>query len=262
MTMNFHDRQNRSMYTGRSADSSWAQLIAEEVQIAGRKAADIGCGGGIYSKALVGLGAASVVGVDFSLAMLEGAAVFCAELPEIRFQQGNALATGLEHEAVEVVLERALIHHLTADELTKCFQEAYRILKPQGTFIVQDRTPEDCLLEGSRDHLRGYLLERFPQLKAKETGRRHGSVQVQQRLKQAGFDEIKSFSLWELRQSYESFASYREDIHQRTGRSILHELTEQELQSLTEYIQKQTGIPDDEPVQEQDRWTVWLAKKH
>ncbi|WP_282941573.1 class I SAM-dependent methyltransferase [Paenibacillus sp. RC67] len=261
MTMNFHDRNNRSMYTGRSADSSWEQLMNKEVKIKGIRAADIGCGGGIYTEALAKLGAVSVVGIDFSSAMLEGAAASVSR-QEVRFHQGNALETGLEDREVELILERALIHHLTSDELTAAFNEAYRILKPEGVLVVQDRTPEDCLLKGSREHLRGYLFELYPQLKEKETGRRHASERVCGSLNQSGFGEIKELTLWETRQQFNSFEAYRSDILKRAGRSILHELTDAELIRLTDHIQNQTGIQENEPVEEKDRWTLWIAKKH
>ncbi|WP_028549326.1 class I SAM-dependent methyltransferase [Paenibacillus sp. UNC451MF] len=261
MPLNFHDRNNRSMYTGRTADLGWQQLIEREVNIKGVRAADIGCGGGIYTEALAKLGAASVVGIDFSSAMLEGAAA-SVHRSEVTFQQGNALETGLADEAVDLILERALIHHLTESELKDCFHEANRILSKEGTLIVQDRTPEDCLLEGNKEHLRGYLFEQYPQLKEKETGRRHAAERVIQILNQSGFREIEEFPLWEIRQHYDTFTAYRDDLQHRTGRSILHELTDEELNRLTDYIQKQTGFQDNDPVVEKDRWTIWIAKKH
>ena len=262
MPMNFHDPEQRSMYTGRKADISWEQLMNEEVNVKGVQAADIGCGGGIYSQALVRLGAASVIGIDFSMAMLEAAAVQCAAHPEIRFQLGKAWETGLGDESVELILEWALIHHLSPEELSDAFQEAYRILKEDGALVVQDRTPDDCLLEGSRHHLRGYLFEMFPKLSDREVNRRYRSEQVGRALASAGFTEIRELKLWELRRAYLHFSDYCDDIRRRTGRSILHELTDEELVTLTRYIQDMTGYQDGEPVEERDLWTVWIAGKH
>lgn len=126
------------------------------------KALDIGCGGGIYSKVLAEMGLASITGIDFSEEILKGAKENCKEYPNISFKQGDALNTGLESNNYNLLLERALIHHI--DDLQKCFDEAYRLLEDRGIFIVQDRTPEDCLLKGNENHIRGYFFERFPQL--------------------------------------------------------------------------------------------------
>ncbi|MBM7553960.1 methyltransferase domain-containing protein [Thalassobacillus pellis] len=52
----------------------------------------------------------------------------------ISFKYGSAYDTGLNSSNFELVLERALIHHL--DELQNCFKEAYRILKDGGYYIV------------------------------------------------------------------------------------------------------------------------------
>jgi SAM-dependent methyltransferase len=161
-----------------------------------------------------------------------------------------------------VVLERALIHHLTDAQLSGCFAEAYRILQPGGTLIVQDRTPDDCLIAGSRQHLRGYFFEKFPSLIDKEVSRRHSMAAVSGELANAGFHETESFVLWETRQRYESFADFGGDITQRTGRSLLHALTDSELTELVRYIQVQTGYNDNDPIEEQDRWTGWIAHKH
>lgn len=153
MGIDFHHKANRNSYTAREADQTWVNFVRELIpskQI--DKAADIGCGGGIYSKGLVRLGAAEVTGVDYSEAILSGAKDHCKEFPQIRFVQGEAEDTGLHSHQYDLVLERALIHHIK--DLDSPFNEAYRLLKTDGTFLIQDRTPEDCLLEGTPTHIR------------------------------------------------------------------------------------------------------------
>ena len=95
------------------------------------------------------------------------------------------------------MLERALIHHI--GDLHACFKEAYRVLEKNGVFIVQDRTPEDCLIEGDNSHIRGYFFELFPRLIEKETNRRHASSLVIEKLMEVGFKEVEEVKLWEYK---------------------------------------------------------------
>ena len=257
MGIDFHDEKNRDTYAARQADRSWkeaVQALVPAVQL--EKSADIGTGGGIYARALVELGAETVVGVDFSESNLQGAWEACADVPAISFIQGDAEGTGLPDSSFTLVLERALIHHLPA--LDTCFQEAYRLLEEDGMLFIQDRTPEDCLLPGSEEHIRGYFFERFPHLTGKETKRRHSSGEVREALAQAGFHSIREQSLWEIRKRYETKDQLLDDLRRRTGRSILHELSDQELNELTAYIDER--LPDSAII-EKDRWTIWTAVK-
>ncbi len=59
------------------------------------------------------------------------------------------------------------------------------------------------------------------------------------------------------------FTSHKEqllkDLSQRTGRSILHELNDDELNWLIEHIDKSLSINTN--IVEKDRWTIWKAVK-
>lgn len=177
MAIDFHDSRNRSTYASRTAEEQWIRMIREYVDIHGKQILDLGCGGGIYSKVLARAGAEQVIAMDFSAEMLKGAKAYCKDIENITFLQGNALETNLEDGTIDVLLERALIHHIP--DLKACFREAHRILKTNGKF--------------------------------------------------------------------------------RTGRSILHELSDQELEDLVAFIEQKTGTAG--PIKEQDRWTVWIAEK-
>lgn len=159
---------------------------------------------------------------------------------------------------MDIVLERALIHHL--NNLDACFREAWRILKNGGTFIIQDRTPQDCMLPGDEQHIRGYFFEKFPALLEKEIARRHESHQIQQALMATGFRLMKTTSLWETRRVYQNRDALVHDLSLRTGRSILHALTDTELQELISFIHEK--IDDEQfPITEKDAWTIWIALK-
>ena len=256
MPINFHDKRNRMTYTTRTADVSWLSLIEEHAGIAGKKILDIGCGGGIYTKALASSGAAHVTGLDFSNEMLKGAVRHCENLSNVTFQQGNAYNSGLPDNTFDIILERALIHHL--HDLDSCFQEAKRILKPGGIFIIQDRTPEDCLLPGDEHHIRGYFFEKYPKLIDMERSRRHEAVEVQKSLDSNGFVILNTVQLWETRSVHQDLDALNRDLAQRTGRSILHELTDHELGELIMFINSKLKNST-APIIEKDSWTLWIA---
>lgn len=234
MSINFYDPKNNKTYTTRNADQTWIQSIYANTTLNNKTLADIGCGGGIYTKAMFQLGVKQVTAVDFSEEMLKGAAENCKDFNNITFVKGEAYNTGLLSSSYDIVLERALIHHL--DNLNVCFKEANRILKSGGILIVQDRTPEDCVLPGDENHIRGYFFEKFPKLIEKETARRYDSEEVINALESNDFKIEKVVKLWEIRRHYEHIEALKKDLLLRTGRSILHELSDSELISLVNYI--------------------------
>lgn len=256
MPINFHDERNRMTYTTRAADESWVKFITENVVVPSKKIADIGCGGGIYTKALAVMGASHVTGIDFSEEMLKGAAGNCKGIHQVSFSKGDACNSNLPGSEFDIVLERAFIHHL--NDLNGCFKEASRILKNNGTFIIQDRTPQDCLLPGDKNHIRGYFFEKYPKLIAKEISRRHESIKVRAALESNGFRLDQEVRIWETRRIYDDFKALHQDLAQRTGRSILHELTDNELNDLIVYIKRKLG-DHSSPIVEKDSWTIWIA---
>jgi len=255
MAIDFHSRTNRSTYTGRLADAGWTDAIRHIVDPTGKRVADIGCGGGIYSRAWRELGAREVMGVDFSEAMVAAAREQADGLAHISFRQGDAAATGLPSAALDVVFQRALIHHLRS--FAPCFAEARRLLVPGGRLIIQDRTPADIEAPGSPEHLRGYFFERFPRLLAIEIGRRPTDAAVRGALQATGFSAIESVTLWEVRRTYDSREDLNRDLAARTGRSILHELSDPEIEDLIAYIDERVSTVG--PIVEKDRWTLWSA---
>ncbi|MGG0656613.1 class I SAM-dependent methyltransferase [Rummeliibacillus pycnus] len=259
MAIDFHSKDNRSSYSSRDADSSWIQKINEICDVNGKSVLDIGCGGGIYTKALADMGALTVTALDFSEQMLSTAKGNCKGYPNIRYQLGNALDTKLEDNQFDMILERAVIHHIS--DLDTCFREAYRILKPGGIYLIQDRTPEDCLLKGDLENIRGYFFEKYPSLIEKEVSRRHSEEKVLQSLQKIGFQDTNQYQLWETRKIYNTQEELSADILRRTGRSILHELNDTQIQDLVNYINSQLIIKNNEPIVEKDKWTIWKAAK-
>lgn len=257
MSIDFHAQENRYTYAGREAQPDWASTIRSIVDPTGKRVADMGCGGGIYSAAWAGIGAAEVVGIDFSEQMVLAATEKNRGRLNIFFQKGDAIATGLPPASVDIVFEGALIHHLT--NYSVCFEEARRLLRPGGNYIIQDRTPDDVRLPGSPDHIRGYFFECFPKLLETEMRRRPTEAAVLGALQNAGFKSPQAITVWETRKKYRSFQDLSKDLLGRTGRSILHNLTDRELKQLVDFIKER--IACDTEITERDRWTIWWSEK-
>lgn len=260
MPIDFHSPDNRYTYAQRQVDIAWKELIQSIAPIQGRQVVDIGCGGGLYTATFAEMGAATVTSVDFSLEMLKSAGEQCQHYPNVLFKLGDALHTGLPAEQYDIVLERAVTHHLKQSELPTCFAEALRLLRSGGTFIIQNRTPDDYSLPGSHTHIRGYFQERYPRLKAIEVGRRAASSLLIEALQQVGFQDITVHHLWEIKDIHTNLDSLALNLLQRKDRSILHELTDAELQDLVDYIRQQFQGHEGEIV-DQTRWTLWSAHK-
>jgi SAM-dependent methyltransferase len=254
VAIDFHAEANRRTYSDRDADTSWREAVPPLVDPSAADVVDIGCGGGTYTRAWHELGAATVTGVDFSAPTLDEARTSHGDLPGVTFRRGEATATGLPDASVDVVFERALIHHVP--DLDAVAAEATRLLRPGGTFLIQDRTPDDVAQPGSVHHPRGFLFEVFPRLLEVENGRRRTGPAVTAALVAAGFDDVITAELWEVRRRYADREDYLAEIAQRTGRSILHELDDAELDRLVEALRERLPAG---PLVEQDRWTFWRA---
>lgn len=255
MSIDFHAPANRYSYAGREVQPDWAAPVRSLVDPAAKRVADIGCGGGIYSAAWADLGAAHVTGVDFSAEMVRTATEKNRGRSNTVFKRGDALATGLPSESADIVFERALIHHLTDHDA--CFREAARLLARGGQVIVQDRTPEDVSLPGSPDHIRGYFFECFPRLLELERARRPTDQAVGGALGRSGFGALQTLTVWETRKRHDDFRGFAADLQGRVGRSILHALTDAELNELVDFIGER--LPANAPLVEKDRWTIWSA---
>jgi ubiquinone/menaquinone biosynthesis C-methylase UbiE len=257
MPIDFHDRRNARTYATRAADVTWIDAVTAIVAPAGKRVVDIGCGGGIYTRAWAELGAARVLGVDFSAVMLDSARATCAGLPDVAFQQGDALATGLPDAAADIVYERALLHHVS--DMPAAAREAYRLLAPSGLYLAQERTPDDLRIPGAPNHIRAYCHECFPRLLDVELRRRPTSDAMHLALAAIGFFDIQERAFWEVRRVYQDADEMAADLAARTDRSILHELSDDELAELIAYIRER--IPASGPITDSSRWTLWWGTK-
>jgi ubiquinone/menaquinone biosynthesis C-methylase UbiE len=257
LAIDFHSKGNRNSYAGRHVYPDWIAGIRRIADPAGKRVVDVGCGGGIYTAAWAKLGAAHVVGVDFSAEMVGAARETTRALTNVTIGLGDACRTGLPTGNADIVFERALIHHVR--DKAACFREAYRLLTPGGLCILQNRTLADVSLPGTPEHLRGYFFEVFPRLLDVEAARRPNQEDVVRQLLDAGFTDVRTQSLSETRKEHDDVTSLAADLANRTGRSILHELSNGELERLVLHIAAR--LPAGIKVIERDQWTIWSARK-
>lgn len=257
MSINFHDENNKYTYAIRNAHISWAEMVKNITEIQNKQIIDIGCGGGIYTKELALMGAKNVVGLDFSKEILQAAKENCNNFSNISFIHGDAHNIPYPNETFDIVISRAVIHHL--QDIPTFLREASRILNKNGVLILQDRTIEDCTIPGSPEHIRGYFFSLFPKLIEIESKRRPKTNTIQTALQKHSLHVLPAQTQWEIRKIHDSVEALLQDLSPRTGRSILYELTDDELSQLLQHIQ--TALQNVSPIIERDRWTIWSAMK-
>jgi SAM-dependent methyltransferase len=97
---------------------------------AGMKLLDVCCGTGIVTAAAAACGA-SVVGLDFSVAMLRQAR---QRHPHLQFDEGDAETLPYADDSVDAVVSNFGVHHAPNPE--KAIAEAFRVLRPGARVAV------------------------------------------------------------------------------------------------------------------------------
>ena len=128
------------------------EVLALCGDVSASRIVDLGCGWGTISFALAEQ-AREVVGVDFA----ETSVRLCRSRQEVRrlpglsFVQADARTTGLSGEAWDLVVAADLIEHLSPQETSDVYAEAYRLLRPGGRLVIWTPCPSHIL-----ERLRGW----------------------------------------------------------------------------------------------------------
>ncbi len=113
------------------------------------RAADLGCGTGRTGAWLRGKGVAAVDGVDLSPEMLELARRRGAH---DRLVEASVEATTLESGAYDLAVACLVDEHLA--ELGPLYREAWRLVRPGGTFVLVAFHPHFIIASGMPTHFR------------------------------------------------------------------------------------------------------------
>ena len=132
-----YNQMDRSRY-GLSAAGEWHQLEKLFPDLTGAAVLDLGCGYGWHSRYCAEHGAASVLGIDASEAMISEA--------RRRNQTGSITyrVCSLEDyeypdEAFDFVLSNLVLHYV--DDLEGIYRKVHRTLKPDGIFLFNIEHP-------------------------------------------------------------------------------------------------------------------------
>jgi ubiquinone/menaquinone biosynthesis C-methylase UbiE len=98
----------------------------------GARIADLGCGSGVFTDLLRQQGYVPV-GLDISPKLIE---LGKAKYPDVEFLEGDVEHLPFPSASLDGVLLSGLVHHLP--DPARCAAEAFRVLKPGGSFVAFD----------------------------------------------------------------------------------------------------------------------------
>ncbi|MDP7006218.1 MAG: bifunctional demethylmenaquinone methyltransferase/2-methoxy-6-polyprenyl-1,4-benzoquinol methylase UbiE [Phycisphaerales bacterium] len=128
-------------------DQIWRQKTVKAANLSIHdEVVDVACGTGDLAMAFCREGAKSVIGVDFTHAMLEIAIDKAREVGlEIDYRQGDAMKLNLADESADIVSIAFGIRNVLKPQVA--FNEFYRILRPSGRLVVLEfSTPKNNLM--------------------------------------------------------------------------------------------------------------------
>jgi len=104
---------------------------------------DIGCGTGTFMGAVQGR-VGQLTGLEYNDGMIEQARKLLGS--SAKLVQGSANSLPFDDASFDVCTMHQVLHHFPNEEnyafTAKSFQEAYRVLKPGGVFVLNTSTPE------------------------------------------------------------------------------------------------------------------------
>ena len=156
-----------------SAHRSHEEVLAEFVDVAGKRVVDVGCGFGALVRWLRGQHA-DVVGVECGEVMLRMARESDPDHPE-SYLEGVGQDLSLADGEFDVVVYSYSLHHVPAVHMIDALREASRVLQPEGALyvvepiaagpghevikLIDDETEVRALAQAALDHAADVGLE-------------------------------------------------------------------------------------------------------
>ena len=126
-------------------------IVKELLELDGRRAVDVGCGEGRFTRALAAQGA-EVFGIDIDDAALAAASAAPGG-ENVTYILGRAEDLPFEDASIDVVVFSNSLHHIyhiDADNMAQALGEAARVLKPDGKLCVIEPLAEGSYFEAMR----------------------------------------------------------------------------------------------------------------
>jgi ubiquinone/menaquinone biosynthesis C-methylase UbiE len=193
LSANLYDLQVEILFNG-TADPMRRRILAPlkeglAATEAGQKGKvlDIACGTGrTLSMVRETLPKASLYGVDLSSTYLRKANELLAERPSVLPQlvQANAEQLPFVDNYFEAAVSVFLFHELPAEARQNVINEAYRVTKPGGTFVICD----SIQMEDSPEFR--VAMENFPAMFHEPYYRHYTTDDLNRRLTEAGFEQV------------------------------------------------------------------------
>lgn len=153
----------------------------------GARVLDIACGTGRFLRQLHGLAPkARLYGVDLSPPYIDQARALLSDIPDLTLLADNAESLPFRAELFDVVTSVFLFHELPKDVRRRVAREAFRVLVPGGTFVVNDSAQ---LSESSEI---AFSLESFQRLYHEPYYKGYLSDDLAQMLAECGFEVLET----------------------------------------------------------------------
>ncbi len=143
--------------------TAWTRLRLAQVKRMvdpqpGDRIIDLGCGMGAVAHFCSTFGA-EVVGVDLSPAAIQAAKRLFGNAPITFCERDVSNLYGIEDESFDKAVSADLVEHITQSAFEGMVREAFRVLKPGGTFFIYTPNPTHII---ERMKARDFILKQNP----------------------------------------------------------------------------------------------------
>jgi 2-polyprenyl-3-methyl-5-hydroxy-6-metoxy-1,4-benzoquinol methylase len=143
--------KNPGKYVIRKSPIGWLAASGEIMRILGplegKRILELGCGFGRFSVFLAQQGA-NVTGVDIGPDLVAASnALAKVNQVDCEFQTANIVSLPFESKSYDIVIGKAVLHHLSTSDVSKALSEAYRLLNEAGIAIFLEPVENSKLFD-------------------------------------------------------------------------------------------------------------------